>query len=67
MRAADCKPYRPFYELLTGKELPWPKAASVVGLFHIRMSPIGTERTSRPGLMRSVHRRRPEVTGSQPR
>jgi hypothetical protein len=33
MRAADCKPYRSFYELLTGKELPWPKAASVGGLF----------------------------------
>lgn len=29
--------------MLTGKELPWPKAASVVGLFHIRMSPIGPE------------------------
>jgi hypothetical protein len=26
--------------LLSGKELPWPKAASVVGLFHIRMSPM---------------------------
>ena len=40
MRAADCKPYRSFYELLTGKKLPWPKAASVVGLFHNRMSPM---------------------------
>ncbi|TAI61294.1 hypothetical protein CWO89_35940 [Bradyrhizobium sp. Leo170] len=48
MRAADCKPYRPFYELLTGKELPWPKAASVVGLFHIRMSPIGPARLLAP-------------------
>jgi len=65
MRAADCKPYRPFYELLTGKELPWPKAASVVGLFHIRMSPIGTLETCRMTLRMSANRERPEEGGAR--
>ena len=35
-------------------------------IWNVGMSPLGTKRTSRSGLIMSVHRGRPEVVGMEP-